>query len=134
MFFLALEIRQAKRSFYILKCKLQILPQIFSFDHSSLSPELRSQRILNKSRIPELKKYILENRESYIFSALTASVSDVPNFISISERNLVIWVQWSSKVKEIIEKFGDMGTIEIPMHVKKIKMMVNTERLLLRKH
>jgi len=36
---------------------------------------MRAQRSLNKSRVPEMAKYIVENPESYIFSALTASVN-----------------------------------------------------------
>ena len=32
------------------------------------------QRKLNETRIPVISKYILENRDSYVFSALAASI------------------------------------------------------------
>lgn len=36
--------------------------------------EYRAQRKLNESRIPIISKYILDNRENYVFSALVASI------------------------------------------------------------
>src|SRR5208337_4505969 len=36
-------------------------------------PEQRAQRVLQKSRIPEITQYILDNEEGYLFSSLTAS-------------------------------------------------------------
>lgn len=53
---------------------LSVLSKLFVFSDTELPPTMRSQRILNKARIPEMKRYILENRDSYVFSALTASV------------------------------------------------------------
>lgn len=37
-------------------------------------PEYRAQRKLNQSRIPVISRYITENRDSYVFSALAASI------------------------------------------------------------
>jgi DNA sulfur modification protein DndB len=37
-------------------------------------PELRAQRQLNKARLPEMARYVLENPDDYVFSAITASV------------------------------------------------------------
>ena len=65
---------QARREYYVVMCPLRILPKIFQFDEEELKPELRAQRILNKARLPELRNYILENSDGYVFSALTASV------------------------------------------------------------
>ena len=36
--------------------------------------------ILNKNRLPEIARYIVDNRENYIFSAITASVDGNVNF------------------------------------------------------
>jgi len=37
-------------------------------------PEYRAQRRINEARIPEIKRYILDNRDTYVFSALSASI------------------------------------------------------------
>src|SRR5690606_41666794 len=66
---------QAGRPFYIATCPMRIIPKIFSFDETDVPPELRAQRILNKSRIPEMVRYLLENPKDYVFSALTASIA-----------------------------------------------------------
>lgn len=50
-------------------------------------PELRAQRILNKSRLPEIAQYILNNRENYAFSAITASVDADIRFEPVAERS-----------------------------------------------
>jgi DNA sulfur modification protein DndB len=65
---------QAGREYYVSMCPLRLIPKIFIFDEDELSPELRAQRILNKGRLPALTKYILDNPDDYVFSALTASV------------------------------------------------------------
>lgn len=39
---------------------MRIIPKIFSFDENDVPPELRAQRTLNKSRIPEMVRYLLE--------------------------------------------------------------------------
>ncbi|AJR09776.1 DNA sulfur modification protein DndB [Photobacterium gaetbulicola Gung47] len=65
---------QAGRPFYIATCPLRIIPKIFSYNEGDVPPELRAQRTLNKTRIPEMVKYLLDNPKDYVFSALTASV------------------------------------------------------------
>jgi DNA sulfur modification protein DndB len=65
---------QAGREYYVSMCPLRLIPKIFLFDEEELVPELRAQRTLNKSRIPEIANYVLDNRSEYVFSALTASV------------------------------------------------------------
>jgi DNA sulfur modification protein DndB len=65
---------QSKREYFVSMCPLRLIPRIFVFDEEELMPELRAQRTLNKSRIPEISRYILENRDNYTFSAITASI------------------------------------------------------------
>ena len=45
-------------------------------------PEFRAQRRINEVRIPEIKRYILENRNTYVFSALSASIDGKFVFVS----------------------------------------------------
>ena len=65
---------QAGKLFYIATCPLRIIPKIFSYNELDVPPELRAQRTLNKTRIPEMVRYLLDNPKDYIFSALTASI------------------------------------------------------------
>ena len=76
---------QAQREYYISMVPLEVMAKIFQFADEELPPEVRSQRILNKSRIPEIRDYILSNPESYVFSALTVSVDGNMEFQSVSE-------------------------------------------------
>ena len=71
---------QAGREYYASMCPLKLIPKIFLFDEEELVPEVRAQRILNKSRIPEMAAYILQNHENYVFSALTASIDGEARF------------------------------------------------------
>jgi DNA sulfur modification protein DndB len=68
---------QAGREFYVSMCPLRVIPRIFTFKDEELRPELRAQRVLNKARLPEITRYIVDNKHGYVFSALTASV-DAP--------------------------------------------------------
>jgi len=65
---------QAGREYYVTMCPLRLIPRLFVFDEEELLPELRAQRTLNKARVPEIARYMLDNADSYVFSALTASV------------------------------------------------------------
>ena len=76
---------QAGREYYSSMCPLRLIPRIFLFDEDELNPELRAQRILNKSRIPEMARYLLANPKSYIFSALTASIDGKVKFEALGE-------------------------------------------------
>jgi DNA sulfur modification protein DndB len=66
---------QARREYYVSMCPLRLIPKLFVFDDEGLVPELRAQRTLNRSRVPEIARYILKNRENYTFSAITASIN-----------------------------------------------------------
>lgn len=65
---------QAGREYYVSMCPLRLIPKLFQFDGEELVPELRAQRVLNRSRIPEIARYIVDNKNDYTFSAITASV------------------------------------------------------------
>lgn len=72
--FPALRGRQGGKEYYVVMCPLRLIPKIFLFDEEEIPPEHRSQRILNKTRIPEITNYIVENPNDYVFSSLTASI------------------------------------------------------------
>ena len=93
---------QAKREYYISMCPLYIVRRFFAFDDVELKPEIRAQRILNKSRIPEITRYILGNPDSYIFSALTVSVDGDMRFEPVSDSGLKT----------------QMGTLHVSMEAK----------------
>jgi DNA sulfur modification protein DndB len=61
-------------------CPLRLLPKLFVFDNEELLPELRAQRSINLSRVPEIARYIVSNSDSYTFSAITASVDGSVSF------------------------------------------------------
>lgn len=71
---------QAKREYYIAMIPLKMIPKLFPPDGEYVLPEYRAQRKLNESRIPVISKYILNNRENYVFSALAASIDGAFRF------------------------------------------------------
>jgi DNA sulfur modification protein DndB len=80
---------QAGREFYISMCPLRLLSKIFVFDDEELMPELRAQRSLNRTRIPEMARYILGNSDTYTFSAITASIDGEVQFEPINDSSPV---------------------------------------------
>src|SRR5262245_63462850 len=77
---------QAGREFYVSMCPLHLIPKIFLFNEEEVTPELRAQRVLNKARLPQLARYILDNPKTYIFSALTASIDGDVKFDAIGTK------------------------------------------------
>lgn len=86
---------QAGKPFYLATCPLSTIPKIFVFDEDEVPPELRAQRTLNKSRIPEMARYLAENPKNYVFSALTVSVASTVTFTE--------------------SELSGLGTLSIPM-------------------
>lgn len=93
---------QAGREYYVTMCPLRLIPRLMEFENADMAPELRAQRNLNRARVPEIARYMTENPDSYVFSALTASVDADLRF----------------------EPYGDagtdrrVGTLSIPMSAK----------------
>ncbi|OED68975.1 peptidase [Vibrio splendidus ZS-139] len=76
---------QAKTEYYIVMCPLKRLNKIFTFDEGQLPVDQRAQRIINEERIPDIANYILDNRDNYVFSALTACISGTSEFLPIGD-------------------------------------------------
>ncbi|SHO53386.1 DNA sulfur modification protein DndB [Anaerocolumna xylanovorans] len=73
---------QAGKEYYIAMVPLNMLTKLFpSNEDEFVLPEYRAQRKLNEARIPVISKYILENRDSYVFSALAASIDGKYKFM-----------------------------------------------------
>ncbi|MFB4285067.1 DNA sulfur modification protein DndB [Nonomuraea sp. MTCD27] len=83
---------QAGREFYVSMCPLRLIPKIFLYDEDELAPEVRAQRTLNKGRLPALTRYIVNNPNDYVFSALTASVDGDIHFEGIADRGVAMRV------------------------------------------
>jgi len=78
---------------------MRIIPTLFKFDEDEVPPELRAQRTLNKSRIPEITSYLVDNLNNYTLSSLTASVNAMVNFAPLADTG----------------PGQNMGTLQIPM-------------------
>ena len=78
---------QSGREYYISMCPLRLIPKLFVFDEAELKPELRAQRVLNKSRVPGIAEYIVKNRTGYVFSAITASIDGGLHFEPLADEN-----------------------------------------------
>ena len=89
---------QAGRRYFIGMVPLKMLGKLFPNDEEYVLPEYRAQRKLNEARIPEIRKYILDNRDSYVFSALAASIDGEFHFLS--------------------QKDEDTGILEVDMDAK----------------
>ena len=62
------------RQYYLTTMALSEIPRFFKFnDWESVTPELRAQRVLNESRVPEIAKYMVDNENDYLFSSITCS-------------------------------------------------------------
>lgn len=72
---------QAKREYYIGMVPLKMLVRLFPNEEEYVLPEYRAQRKLNSVRIPVISKYILDNRDDYVFSALAASIDGQFSFL-----------------------------------------------------
>lgn len=75
---------QAKKEYYIAMVPLGMIAKLFP-DEEYVLPEYRAQRKLNETRVPVITRYILENRNSYVFSALAASIDGDFSFIASSD-------------------------------------------------
>ncbi|CAA0097903.1 Uncharacterised protein [BD1-7 clade bacterium] len=90
---------QAGRPCYIAMCPMRIIPKLFVFNEDEVPPELRSQRTINQSRIPEITSYLVENSKDYTLSSLTASVNSMVRFEPLTDTG----------------PGQNMGTLSIPM-------------------
>lgn len=79
---------QAGREYYIAMVPLKMLSKLFPNEEEYVMPEYRAQRRINENRIPVIKKYILKNKDSYVFSALAASIDGDFDFVEMDNFGL----------------------------------------------
>jgi len=93
------------RQYYSLLVPLSEIPHLFKFnDWTGCTPELQAQRVLNRARVPDITRYILENEDGFLFSSITASYSCPVKFISSDENS-------------------DIGTLE--MELENLEFIIN---------
>ena len=69
------------RTYYSCLMPLSAIPNLFKFTNwIGISPEDREQRVLDEKRVPEIKNYIIDNEDDYLFAAITASYKSQPVF------------------------------------------------------
>lgn len=94
-----------KKQYFSTMMALSEIPHLFKFnDWEEFTPELRAQRILVKSRIPVIVKYIVDNEDGYLFSSITAAYSAEIRF-------------------RPFEDGGDIGYVE--MELEDAKFLIN---------
>ena len=76
---------QAGKEYFTIMVKLKELEILFPKLEEDVLPEKRAQRKLNQKRIPAIKRYIVENLDTYVFSALAGSVDGKIDFTSFSD-------------------------------------------------
>ena len=79
---------QAGREYYIAMVPMRMLKRLFGNDEEYVLPEYRAQRKLNETRIPEIRNYIINNRDNYVFSALAASIDGEFIFLPLEDNQL----------------------------------------------
>lgn len=94
---------QAGREFYVAMVELKWIPKLFVFNQELVPVQMRAQRILRESRIPEIANYMINNPKNYVFSSLTASVDGKVRFIP------------APSYDELEENIGTIGTLHIPL-------------------
>lgn len=93
------------RHYYATVLSMAEIPRLFRFnDWEQCTPELRAQRVLNRSRVPDIARYIIDNEDGYIFSSITASYKSEVKFIPS-------------------EGMGDLGTLE--MELENVEFIIN---------
>ncbi len=124
---------QAGNEFYTIMVKLGDLNRLIPAVDISLSAEDRAQRQLNRKRIPAIKRYILENRDSYVFSALACSIDGSFKFVpdSVNENVGILEIDKDSKILindgqhrktaivEAIQEAPDLSEESIPVVIFK---------------
>jgi len=72
------------KTYYSISLAMAEVPRLFRFnDWEQVTPELRAQRVLNRARVPDIAKYILDNEKGYLFSSITASFTAEHQFKSM---------------------------------------------------
>jgi DNA sulfur modification protein DndB len=78
---------QSNNPYYSAMCPIELLIGLFKYEDPALPPAMKMQRVLNKSRIPEMRDYVLSGE--YTFSALTASIDGSFEFLPVCKSSQI---------------------------------------------
>lgn len=78
---------QAGRAYFVIMVPFSAVQPLFRFDEAELPPELTAQREITQSRIPAIARYIVDNAETYVLSALSASIDGGFRFLPATEHD-----------------------------------------------
>ena len=134
---------QAGREFYTIMVKLGDLDELIPAVDLSLSAEDRAQRQLNRKRIPAIKRYILDNQDSYVFSALACSIDGDFRFVpdSVHESVGILEIYKGSKILindgqhrktaiiEAIQDAPDLSEESIPVVIFKDRGLKRSQQM-----
>lgn len=134
---------QAGKEYYIAMIPLRLLSRLFGSDDEYVPPEYRAQRRLNAARIPVIKDYILNNRESYVFSALAAAIDGKHEFVaadnsddlgtlvvSMDARFMIVDGQHrKASIIEAIEEDETLNTETIPVVLYEDKGLEHSQQM-----
>lgn len=73
--FAALSGIQGRKGNYLIQVPLKVLSKFLREENTQLPVEQRSQRILNKARVSQIVKYMVDNPDSYILPPLVAYIN-----------------------------------------------------------
>jgi DNA sulfur modification protein DndB len=83
---------QAGREYYVVMCPLKLVSRLFVFDNEEIPADMRAQRVLNKSRVPDITRYLVSNQHDYVLSSITACIDGEAEFEPLApkgaQRNL----------------------------------------------
>ncbi|PWB81867.1 MAG: DNA sulfur modification protein DndB [Candidatus Methylomirabilota bacterium] len=107
------------RQYFTISISLAEIPRLFRFnDWEQCTPELRAQRVLNKSRVPDIAKYILDNEDGYLFSSITASYSCEVKFTPINDNSDLGMLEMELENLELIINDGQHRSAGIAAALK----------------
>ncbi len=108
-----------KRQYYATIIALSEIPRLFKFNEwEEFTPEQRAQRVLNKPRIPEITKYILDNEDGYLFSSITASYNCDVKFHPFQDNTDVGFLEMELENAEFIINDGQHRSVAITQALK----------------
>lgn len=93
---------QGESEFYVSSCPVQIISKLFTLDNTEISTRISTQKALDKERIPEIARHILENPHHQFFPAIVIFIDKQVTFEPI----------------EIKVEAQNIGRLIVPMEAK----------------
>src|SRR6266571_4654886 len=115
----AIRAKMGGRQYFTISVSMAEVPRLFRFnDWEQSTPELRAQRVLNKSRVPDIMKYMLDNEDGYLFSSITASYSAEVKFTPVADNSELGTLEMELENLELIINDGQHRSAAIAAAIK----------------